>query len=173
MVWPSWQQLKRPPGSWSSTQGSSCALLCPGSLGKTWHLRERFLGVGRSNGLGALGEEGAWPACHWPWAAPPAPLTVQDHPSKALHFPCVLGKSETGTEVLRKDKGGGRGRWPGFRACHKGRLSGRKNLGRRAHLPCACASEEPATAGEVSLGPPGSPSLWGRRWQHQGEGTSH
>lgn len=29
---------------------------------------------------------------------------------KPLSFPCVLGKSETGTKILREDKGGGRGR---------------------------------------------------------------
>ena len=37
------------------------------------------------------------------------------------HFLWVSGKCKTGTKVLRKDKGGGRGRWPGFSPHHKGR----------------------------------------------------
>lgn len=99
------------------------------------------------NGLGASGEEGAQPACHWSWAAPHS--THRITPVETLHFPCVLGKCTTGTKVLRKDKG--------VSARHKGQLSGQgKTQAAKRMLLCACASEEEVLRGEVSLGPPGT-----------------
>lgn len=172
MVWSSWQQLRCQPGSWSYIQGlaplSSSLPEQPvqdlGPQGKV---------SGGRSGRGASGEEGAQPACPWSWAAPHN--THRFTPIEPLHFPCVSGKSETGTEVLRKDKGGGRGRWPGFSACHKGQQ--RSGGGRTWALEHMCPVPAPQRSrplrGEVSLGPPGSPSLWGGRWQHQEEGTSH
>lgn len=144
----------------SSLPPAACARLESG---------EKFRG-GRQKWLGASGKEGAQPAS----GPGQLPTTCRITPIEPLYFPCVLGKCETGTEVLRKDKRGGKGRWPGFSACHEGQLSeGEKNWAAEHMLHCACASEETAAVGEVNLGPPGFPSLWGGRWQHQREGTTH
>lgn len=161
MVWSSWQQRRCQPGSWSYIQGlaplSSSLPEQPvqdlGPQGKV---------SGGRSGRGASGEEGAQPACPWSWAAPHN--THRFTPIEPLHFPCVSGKSETGTEVLRKDKGGGRGRWPGFSACHKGqqRSGGGRTWGPGAHVPCARASEEPATAGRGQPGATRFPISLGR-----------
>ena len=70
------------------------------------------------------------------------------------HFLCVSGKCKTGTKVLRKDKGGGRGRWPGFSPRHKGQLArGGETWGaEHTQQHCACVSEELAAAGRGQPG---------------------
>lgn len=121
------------------------------------------------DGLGASGEEGAQPAVTEGGQLSPPPQhthTYRITPTEPLHFPCVLGKCKTGTEVLRKDKGGGRGRWPGFSPRHKGRLSGGGKTWAPEHtLLCACASEETAAVGRGQPGAarfPMSSARWGR-----------
>lgn len=92
------------------------------------------------------------------------PTTHRITPIEPLYYPCVLGKCETGTEVLRKDKRGGRGRWPGFSACHKGQLSeGEKKLGCRAHAALCLCLRGDSRCGERST--------WGHQVSHlSGEG---
>lgn len=116
---------------------------------------------GGRNGRGASGEEGAQPARPWSWAAPHN--THRFTPIEPLHFPCVLGKSETGTKVLRKDKGRGRGRGPGFSACHKGQLSGGGRTWALEHM-CLCLRLRGASHC-------GERSTWGHQVPHlSGEG---
>lgn len=80
----------------------------------------------------------------------PAPCSAQAPitPIEPPHCPCVLGQCKTGTKVLRKDKGGGRGRWPGLGPRHTGRLGGGGDLGPRLCRTWLCQ--------EVNLGPQGS-----------------
>lgn len=171
MVWSSWQQLRCQPGSWSYIQGlAPLSFSLPEQPVQDLGPQGKVSG-GRSRGGGHQERKGH----NLPAPGPgQLPTTHRFTPIEPLHFPCVLGKSETGTELLRKDKGGGRGRWPGFSACHSGQLSGG---GRTRALEHMCPVPAPPRSwplwGEVNLGPPGSPSLWGGRWQHQEEGTSH
>lgn len=120
-------------------------------LGKSFERRQKW--------LGASGMEGAQPAS----GPGQLPITHRFTPIEPLYFPCVLGKCKTGTEVLRKDKRGGRGRWPGFSARHKGQLSqGEKNWAAEHMLHCACASEETAAVGRGQPGATRFPISLGR-----------
>lgn len=90
--------------------------------------------------------------------------TYRITPAEPLHFPCVLGKCKTGTKLLRRDKGGGRGRWPGFSPRHKGRLSREGKTWAPEHTPlCACASEETAAVGRGQPGAARFPMSSARR----------
>lgn len=122
--------------------------------------RRKVSSKGRSR-LGASREEGTQPACSWWWAAPPPHTHFQNHPNRTTPLPLCL-RQQTGTKVLRKDKGGGReGRWPGFSPCHKGQLAqGGENWRQSTHSSIVPVSQRSwQLQGEVSLGPAGSPSL--------------
>lgn len=152
------------------TRGSSSTpSLCPQQPVQDLGAQREVSSRGR-NGLGASGKEGAQPAVTGGGQLSPQHThTYRITPTEPLHFPCVLGKCKTGTEVLRKDKGGGRGRWPGFSPRHKGGSQEEEKPGpqsTRCFVPVPRRRQQ--LWGEVNLGPPGSPSP-----ALAGEGTSH
>ena len=128
--------------------------------------RAGSIGKGFQKRLEAAGEEGAQPVATDGGQPPSHTHRYRVTPTEPLHFPWVLGKGKTGTKVLRKDKGGGRGRWPGFSPRHKGRLSeGGKTWATEHTLLGACTSEETAAVGRghpEATRFPVSGSRWGR-----------
>lgn len=127
----------------SSPPPAVCARF--GTLGKGFQQGHKWAGgLWRGRGAARL-PLGVGSSLHTP--------TFRITPTEPPHFPCVLSKCKTGTEVLRKDKGGGRGRWPGFSPRHKGRLSeGGKTWTAEHTQHRACASEEPVAAGRGQPG---------------------
>ena len=103
-------------------------------------------------GWGRPEEEGAHPACPWWWAAPPPHPLPESPQLEPPHFPCVSGKCKSGTKVLREDKGGGRGRWPGFSPRHKGLLAGGGEPWAAEHRRRHRASQEAAAVGRGQPG---------------------
>lgn len=105
MVCSSWQQLRCQPGSWSHIQG-----LAPLSSSLPEQPVQDLRPQGKvSGGRSREGGHQERKGHNLPAPGPgQLPTTHRFTPIEPLHFPCVLGKSETGTEVLRKDKGGGR-----------------------------------------------------------------
>lgn len=143
----------------TSTVLAPSPLVHPSSLRKVWDPRKRFpAGAGGRNGLGPLKRKGHSPLS---WVVGDTPIHTHTHritPIEKLHFLCVLGKCKTGTQVLRKDKGGGSGRWPGFSPRHKGQLSeGGKSWATEHMLIVPEPRRRQQLWGEVTPGPPGSP----------------